>query len=69
MLFHGGYINDKSSLDLIMAWHQIGAKPSSEPVMTQFKDVCMQHKEMNYLTCCGLVTQYDHINLGQHLLR
>ena len=26
-----------------MAWHRIGVKPLSEPMLTQFTDACMRH--------------------------
>ena len=37
-------INIVSSLVKIMAWHHIGAKPFSKPMMTLFPDACMHHK-------------------------
>ena len=36
-------INNKSELVKIMAWCLIGAKPLSEPMLTQFSDPYMQH--------------------------
>ena len=38
-----GPINNMPALAQIMAWHQSGAKPLSEPMMVQFTDVYMQH--------------------------
>ena len=68
MLIYGIYINDKSSLVLMVAWHQIAANPLSEPVMTQFKDVCMQHKEIKLV---NLSWPSDTIwqHMCQHWLR
>ena len=36
-------IDNKAALVQIMAWHQTGAKPLSEPMMTQFNDAYMRH--------------------------
>ena len=38
-----GSIDDNPALIEIMAWRQIGDKPLSEPMLTQFTDVYMQH--------------------------
>ena len=36
-------IDDKPALLQIMAWHRIGNKPLSEPILTQFTDTHMRH--------------------------
>ena len=36
-------IDNNPALDKIMVWHQIGDKPLSEPMLTWFTDVYMQH--------------------------
>ena len=38
-----GPINNKPPLVSIMAWHRIGDKPLSEPMLTQFTDAYMRH--------------------------
>ena len=38
-----GPINNIPALLQIMAWRQSGAKPLSEPMLTQFTDTYMQH--------------------------
>ena len=38
-----GPIDNKATLVLIMAWHQIGGKPLSESMLTQFTDTYMRH--------------------------
>ena len=35
MLLNKGQIGDKSTSVQVMAWHQIGAKPLPEPMLTQ----------------------------------
>ena len=39
-----GPIGNNPALDYIMAWHQKGDKPLSEPMLTQFTDAYMRHK-------------------------
>ena len=40
----GAIDNDnKSSLVLVIVWHQISDKPLSEPVLTQFTDTYIHH--------------------------
>ena len=39
---HKGSINNIPALVQIMAWHQPGDKPLSEPMLTQFTDAYMQ---------------------------
>ena len=36
-------IDNKPALVQVMAWHRIGNKPLSEPMMAQFTDTYMQH--------------------------
>ena len=38
-----GPIDNSSALVRVMAWHQIDAKPLSEPMLTQFTDVYLRH--------------------------
>ena len=38
-----GPINKIPALVQIMAWHQTGDKPLSEPMMTHFNDAYMRH--------------------------
>ena len=38
-----GPIDSKWALVQVMAWRQIGDRPLSEPVLTQFIDAYMQH--------------------------
>ena len=38
-----GPINNNPALVKIMAWHQIGDKPLSESMLTQFTDTYMRH--------------------------
>ena len=38
-----GQINNIPALVYIMAWHQIGDKSLSEPMLTRFTDAYMQH--------------------------
>ena len=38
-----GPIDNNPALVKIMAWRQIGDKPLSEPVLTQFTDAYMRH--------------------------
>ena len=37
------HIDNKPALVQVMAWHRIGDKPLSEPLLTQFTDAYMQH--------------------------
>ena len=37
-----GLINNISALVQILAWHRLGDKPLSEPMLTQFTDACMR---------------------------
>ena len=36
-------MDNKLTLFQVMAWHQIGAKPSSDTMLTQFTDAYMRH--------------------------
>ena len=36
-------MDNKPALVQVMAWHQIGDKPLSEPMLTQFTDTYMWH--------------------------
>ena len=38
-----GQIDNNPALVQIMAWRQIGDKPSSEPVLTWITDTCVRH--------------------------
>ena len=38
-----GTIDNKSALVQVMAWHQTGDKPLSEPMLIQFTDACIRH--------------------------
>ena len=38
-----GPIDNEPTLFQIMAWHQIGDMPLSEPMMAQFTDAYMRH--------------------------
>ena len=38
-----GPINNKPALVQVMAWHQTGVKPLSEPMMAQFNGSYMRH--------------------------
>ena len=44
-----GLIDNKPALVEIMAWRQIGDKPLSEPMLTQFTDAYMRHKGENLI--------------------
>ena len=58
--------NDNNpALVQIMALHQIGDKPLSEPMLTQFTDTYAALGEVE-LTRCGQVTPYGIRDLGQH---
>ena len=39
-----GLIDNKWALIQVMAWRQSGAKPLSEPMLTQFTDAYMRHQ-------------------------
>ena len=39
VIFFWGFNYNMSSLVQVMAWHQTGAKPLPDPMMTQFIDV------------------------------
>ena len=39
-----GVISNMSALVQMMAWRQIGYKPLSEPMLTRFTDIYMQHE-------------------------
>ena len=41
-----GSINNKPALVQIMAWHQTGNKPLSEPMMAWFTDAYMHHSAL-----------------------
>ena len=50
--------NNKPSLVQIMAWHQKGARPLSEPMMAWFTDMAWPGwVKVNIMTACDLVTQ------------
>ena len=38
-----GQIDNNPALIKIMAWHRIGDKPLSEPMLTRFTDAYMRH--------------------------
>ena len=40
-----GPIDNRAALVQVIAWHRTGDKPLPEPMMTQFTDVYMRHKE------------------------
>ena len=40
-----GPIDNKALLVQVMAWHQIGDKPLSEPMLTWFTEAYMRHWE------------------------
>ena len=52
----GGLINNIPTLVQIMAWHRIGNKPLSEPMMTSFTDVYI------------CVTRPQWVNWSSHML-
>ena len=48
-------IDNRSALVQVMAWHQTGAKPLPEPMMTQFTDVYMHPQALvNEWGTCSL---------------
>ena len=44
-----GPIGNNRALASIMAWHRIGVKPLSEPMLIQFTDAYMRGDELKYL--------------------
>ena len=63
-----GQISNVPALVQIMAWHQPGDKPLTEPVMVILWCICAS-LGLNELIHCGLVTPNGVTDLGQHWLR
>ena len=59
-----GPIDNKPSLVQIMAWHQTGAKPLSQPLMAQFTDAYMCHRPQRVnstMSCNSKCLSDNHI--------
>ena len=58
-----GPIDNNPALVQILAWHRVGDKPLSEPMLIRFTDAYMRHYgEMSYL--CNSVSCVTHTTVG-----
>ena len=64
MFFPKGPIDNKLALVQIMAWHGIGDKPLSEPMLTRYAALG-EDEIIDY----GPVTPFGAIDVGQHWFR